>query len=257
MSRLMMNALITAVLSMSMISCAVAQEKEPATKPAVKAPPGKPWEAAVKLDKEGNPNEGFLKMHDSFLKRGQSEVGLLLLGDSITRGWDKAGKDYEHAFGAYKPANFGIGGDRTEHVLWRIANGELDNIKPKVVMLMIGTNNFSAKPEDITQGVTAVVDAIKAKLPETKILLLAIFPRGEDPAKPNVANGRRKLNDINADLAKLDDGKQVKYLDIGQVFLDDKGVITKEIMPDALHPTPAGYKLWADAVKPAIDEMMK
>lgn len=233
-------------------SRAPAPTSAPSTRPAQMA-----WVPAPKLDRDGKISEGFLRQHESFLKRAEREVGLLLLGDSITRGWDKAPDEYKRVFGPYNPANFGIGGDRTEHVLWRIENGELDKIRPKVVMLMIGTNNIGNKAEDITRGVTAVVDAIKAKLPQTKILLLGIFPRGDDPAKPAVASGRKKIDGVNANLAKLADGKQVRYLDIGHVFLDEKGVIPKEIMPDALHPTPAGYKRWADAVKPVIDEMMK
>jgi lysophospholipase L1-like esterase len=260
------SRVIRASALLAALACAPAfAQNAPAPAPAT-APTGKPipksvpWEPSVKYDKDGSPSAGFLKQHESFLARGKSgPVGLLLLGDSITAGWGKAKDEYNRGFGDYQPANFGIGGDRTEHVLWRIANGELDNVHPKVVMLMIGTNNSGGSDAAaITKGVTAVVEAIRAKLPDTKILLLGIFPRGADPADPKVAAIRKKLADVNAELAKLDDGgAHVKYLDIGDKFLDDKGAITKEIMPDALHPTPAGYKIWVDAVKPTLDEMMK
>jgi lysophospholipase L1-like esterase len=218
-----------------------------------------PWEPAPKRNKDGDIDAGFLKTHRKFLDRAEGgDVGLLLLGDSITAGWDSARDDYDEAFDAHRPANFGIGGDRTEHVLWRIANGELDHIRPRVVMLMIGTNNISnPRPEHVARGVTAVVDAIREKLPESKILLLGIFPRGSDPADPKVAALRRKIADINAVLAGLDDGRRVKFLDIGEKFLDADSVLSKSVSHDALHLTRTGYKIWAAAVKPTLDAMMK
>ena len=150
-------------------------------------------------------------------------------------------------------ANFGIGGDRTQHVLWRIQEGELDGIKPKVVVLMIGTNNSGSPAEEITKGVKAIVDQIHAKLPESKLLLLGIFPRS-----PKASDGARaKLQAVNAELAKLDDGKQTRYLEIWKQFLTDDGELTKDIMPDALHPNEKGYKIWADTMQPLLDEMMK
>jgi len=143
-------------------------------------------------------------------------VDFLLLGDSITDGWrGKAKKIYDEKFGPLKPANFGIGGDRTQHVLWRLKNGELEGITPKLVMLMIGTNNAGDSADDVAAGITAIVKEIQGKSPTTKILLLGIFPRGE---KPNA--GREKNDKVNAIVAKLDDGgKTVKYLDIGAKFL--------------------------------------
>src|SRR5262249_31376212 len=150
---------------------------------------------------------------------------------------------------------FGIGGDRTQHVLWRLQNGELDGIKPKVVMLMIGTNNMGSNSvEEIADGIKAIVQEIKKQTPETKVLLLGIFPRSPK-AEDSV---RTKIKDVNKIVAKLDDdGKSVRYLDIGDKFLEKDGSLSKEIMPDYLHLSPDGYKIWADAVLPPITEMLK
>ena len=205
--------------------------------------------------RDGEPDAGFIKTHEGYVAIAKAGgVDVLFLGDSITAGWRGAGKDvWEKSFAAYKTANFGIGGDRTQHVLWRITNGELDGIKPKVVVLMIGTNNSGGDDADgITKGVTAIVKAIHAKSPSTKILLLAIFPRGE---KPNPQ--REKLTKVNEAIAKLDDGKSVHYLDIGGKFLAADGMLTKDIMPDFLHLSKAGYQIWADAITPKLAELTK
>jgi lysophospholipase L1-like esterase len=210
---------------------------------------------APKYEKDGKtPQKGFIAKHESFLEIAKKgDVGVVFLGDSITQGWGGAGKEVWHKeYEPLKAANFGIGGDRTEHVLWRIANGELDGIKPKALVLMIGTNNSGRdSAEDIAAGVTAIVKAVREKLPETKVLLLAIFPHGE---KPNPQ--REKIAKANEIIAKLDDGKHVKYLDIGPKFLGEGGVLSKDIMPDFLHLSPKGYAIWADAIGPTLKELM-
>jgi lysophospholipase L1-like esterase len=201
------------------------------------------------------PDQGWLKRHDGFVaiaKKG--DIDVLFLGDSITDGWrGKAGKSvWDKAFGNLKPANFGIGGDRTEHVLWRIKNGELSGITPKVAVLMIGTNNTGSESADqIADGVTAIVKTIRDKSPTTKILLLAVFPRGK--VIPNVGN--TKIISINKTIAKLDDGSNVKFLDIGEKFMKD-GQIPANIMYDYLHLTEAGYQIWADAITPTLTQML-
>jgi lysophospholipase L1-like esterase len=208
-------------------------------------------------------DKGWEKRHDGFVAMAKKgDIDLLFLGDSITDAWGGeghgggGGKIFEKEFLPLKAANFGIGGDRTQHVLWRLQNGELDGIKPKVVMLMIGTNNSNGKDntaEEIADGVKAIVAEIQKKSPDTKVLLLGIFPRGE---KPNPQ--RDKLKAVNEIISKLDDGgKKVKYLDIGAKFMDKDGVISKEIMPDFLHLTPKGYEIWAEAVKGPIMDLMK
>ena len=159
--------------------------------PAIKLPPQPPDVPAIKLAADGTPNAGFLASHERFLKIAkEGQAQLLFLGDSITAGWGGNGKViWAQTFGAWEPANFGIGGDRTQHVLWRIQNGELDGLKPKAAVVMIGTNNVgSDDAEGIARGITKIVETIREKTPGSKILLLAVFPRGE---KPNA--GREKL----------------------------------------------------------------
>jgi lysophospholipase L1-like esterase len=222
-------------------------KKNPATTPA------------VRLDKKGEQDAGWLKRHDGFVaiaKKGGVDV--LFLGDSITDGWrGKNGKAvWDKTFGDLKAANFGIGGDRTQHVLWRIQNGELDGIKPKVAMLMIGTNNTgNDSAEQIADGVKAIVKTVHEKSPDTKVLLLAVFPRGnKDTFEFTPQNA--KITEINKIIAKLDDGgKTVKYLDIGSKFLKDSK-LSKDIMPDALHLSEPGYQIWADAVNPTLRDMV-
>src|SRR5262245_25399640 len=170
--------------------------------------------------------------HDRFVqiaKRG--DVDVLFLGDSITDAWGGEGHGrapgsalFEKEFVPLKAANFGIGGDRTQHVLWRLQNGELEGIQPKVVMLMIGTNNAgSNSEEEIADGITAIVKEIHKRSPKTKVLLLGVFPRNEKADNPI----RQKLNKVNEIISKLDDGgKTVKYLDIGPKFLKEDGTLT-------------------------------
>ena len=237
-----------------------AQTAAPAIKPAAPAvvmPPQPPDVPAEKYGKDGKINPGFIASHEKFVNIAkQGKAQLVFLGDSITAGWAGNGKEvWAKAFTQYTPANFGIGGDRTQHVLWRIQNGELEIIKPKAVVLMIGTNNSgSDSAEGIAKGVTVIVETIRAKQPQAKILLLAVFPRGEK-ASPNP--GRDKLKQVNSLIAKLDDGKNVFFLDIGDKFMQPDGSLTKEIMPDFLHLSPAGYQIWADAIGPKLAELMK
>jgi lysophospholipase L1-like esterase len=220
-------------------------------------PPQPPDVAAPKLGPDGKPNEGFIKAHENFVKIAkEGKTQLLFLGDSITAGWGSKKAIWDKAFGAYSPANFGIGGDRTQHVLWRIENGELDGIKPNAAVIMIGTNNSGSDPaEGIAKGVTKIVETVHAKSPATKILLLAVFPRG---TKPDGAFGpqQEKLKQVNAIIAKLHDGKTVHFLDIGDKFLTD-GVLKAEIMPDFLHLSEKGYQIWADAIAAKLAELMK
>jgi lysophospholipase L1-like esterase len=228
----------------------------PATKPASTRPAPQPADvAAVKTGKGGVPQARFMQLHESFLKRGKAgKIGVLFLGDSITEGWSTRGKDvWEKTYASLDPANFGIGGDQTQHVLWRIENGELDGISPKVLVLMIGTNNIGYPVEDIVKGDLKIVDEIHQKLPGTKLLVLGIFPRGKDATDPR----RAKIKAVNAELAKLDDGSKTRYLDFGDKFLAPDGSITKDIMADYLHPSAKGYQIWADAMQPLLDEMMK
>jgi lysophospholipase L1-like esterase len=227
-------------------------------KPAVVMPPQKAWVAAQKFGKDGKVNPGFLAAHEKYVAQAkEGKARLVFLGDSITAGWTRQPAIWEKAFGAYDPVNFGIGGDRTQHVLWRIENGELEVIKPKAVVLMIGTNNAGAdSAEDIAKGITAIVDTIKAKQPQAKILLLAVFPRGEKPTG-KMGAAHEKMKQVNAAIAKLDDGKTVHYLDIGGKFPVVDGNLSAAVMPDFVHLSESGYQIWADAIGPKLAELMK
>lgn len=244
----------------------VAAEPSPSVQPAPPAPAtlpapdkGPPDVAKLRMvDESGEPTKQFLeRYHEPFLKRGkEGPIGVLFIGDSITAGWLSAGKEvWNKYYGEYSPANFGVGGDRTQGVLWRIEHGELDGISPKVVVLLIGVNN-GGDPA-VVRGVKKVVEEIRAKLPNSKILLLGIFPRGNDPANPPWnARARTFTAGVNKELATLDDGKNIRFLDIGDKFLDAQGFISKEIMPDGLHLGPAGYQIWADSMQPLLNEML-
>ncbi len=232
----------------------------------VKVEPTAAFDASTGIAKTGKARDRFLQLHESFLKRAQAgPVGLLFLGDSITFQWAKqAPAVWEKYYGQYQPANFGIGADLTQHVIWRIENGELDHIDPKVVVLLIGTNNTSTHTaEQILAANTKIVNLIRAKLPQTKVLVMGIFPRGpRSPDKNGVmrddgATRMAIINKVNEGLAKLDDGKNVRFLNINSVFLGPDGKIPNAIMPDQLHPNEQGYKLWAEAMQPLLSEMLQ
>jgi len=186
----------------------------------------------------------------------QGDVDLVMLGDSITQGWEEAGRNVWQSYYAQRKAiNLGFGGDRTENVLWRLQHGEVDGLSPKAVVLMIGTNNTGHRMEDpktTAKGVRAIVDELRERLPEANILLLAVFPREETPDAP-----MRKLNrQLNRILAGFADGKQVFFLDLNEAFLDEQGRLSREIMPDLLHPNEKGYRIWAEAMEPSLQKLL-
>jgi len=188
------------------------------------------------------------------IKKG--DVDLLMIGDSITHGWEHVGRAvWDKYYKARKAVNLGYSSDRTEHVIWRLQNGEVDGISPKLAVIMIGTNNTGQcrDPADHTvQGVKAILAESRKRLPKTKILLLAIFPRQATPDAP-----LRKLNDqVNKAIAGFADNKTVFFLDINRKFLDDKGVLPRSIMGDLLHPGPKGYEIWAKAMEPMVKKLM-
>jgi lysophospholipase L1-like esterase len=237
---------------------------QPATEPSTRPVPQHADIAAPKPGGRAAPIQPqFAQKHESFVARAkQGNIDLLFEGDSITEGWGTRGKEvWDKYYGNLNAANFGIGGDQTQHVLWRIENGELENISPKVCVLMIGTNNTSTNPpEEVAHGVELIVKTIRTKLPNTKVLLLAIFPRNRHANEQMRANEEirmQEINQINPMLAKLDDGRMVRYLNINAKFLAEDGKVHEEIMVDLLHPTAKGYVIWAEAMKPLLDEMMK
>jgi len=215
------------------------------------------------------PHPGKENSHESFNEISkQGEAQLVFLGDSITAGWNGKGKAaWTQYWAPIKSANFGIGGDRTEHILWRLENGNYDGLKPKLTVLMIGTNNtghegrpmaehggavYTSSAEETAEGVTAIVEMLQQKQPQMKILLLAIFPRGADS---NDAK-RQKNEKANQIIAQLADDKKVYFMDINDKFLEEDGTLSKEIMPDLLHPNTGGYEIWSKAIQGKVKELM-
>ena len=214
---------------------------------------------------------GTEKRHESFneiSKKGEAQ--LVFLGDSITHGFDnKNGKAvWEKYWAPLKAANFGIGGDRTEHVLWRLEHGNFDGLKPKEIVLMIGTNNtghqgrpqkelngavYECTAAQTAEGIKAIIAKLQQKCPDAKILVLAIFPRG-----PNKDDKFRQQNEAtNAIIKGFADDKKVFFMDIGAKFLEADGTLSKSIMPDLLHPNEKGYQIWAEAIEAKVKELLK
>ena len=196
------------------------------------------------------------KRHASMNQKAKKPHDLLFIGDSITQGWEGSGKGtWDKFYGNRKTLNLGISGDRTEHVIWRLNNGNLKNQKKaKVAVIMIGTNNTGHKlqdPTEVKDGIGRIISTVRARCPQAKILLLSIFPRGVNPDDP-----KRKNNvEINELVSKFHNGERIHYLDISDKFLTKEGVLTKEIMPDALHPKQKGYEIWAEAIEPKLKEL--
>ena len=182
------------------------------------------------------------------LQGSSQPIDIVFLGDSITHAWEVEGEEYwQQHFAHRKALNLGYAGDRTEHLLWRILNGEINSLSPKWVVLLIGTNNAGHRhdtPQEIAAGVKVILDELKQRLPSSKILLMAIFPRSRNKSK----RMRKRVDSTNTLIKEYSDGKQVLWLDINHHFLTDEGVLLESVMPDLLHPNAAQYYLWAKAV---------
>lgn len=201
----------------------------------------------------------WLPRHKSKIieKNNMASVNLIFLGDSITHAWENKGKEVWQQY--YQPRNtlnLGFSGDRTEHVIWRLQNGAVDNISPKLLVLMIGTNNvghFNESSELTAQGIKTIISVLNKKLPTTKILLLAIFPRGETST-----DSKRNINNkTNTIIKTFADNKHIFFLDINHLFLDQHGNIDVSIMNDYLHPNADQYLKWAQAIEPELVRLLK
>ncbi len=199
-------------------------------------------------------NANWMARHQAMNDRAkQGHVDLIYVGDSIVELYDKQGKDtWDRYYAPRNALNLGISGDRTEHVLWRLDHGNIDGISPRLAIVMIGQNNGSHNTaEEIGAGVTAVVQKIRAKLPTTKILILAIFSRREKPTEERDVLAKASLIS-----AKLADNKTIFYMDITKIFLRPDGSIPAELMPDFEHPSEKGYRIWAEAIELKVAELM-
>lgn len=196
--------------------------------------------------------------HSSFNERVKelgSKADLIFIGDSITQGWESQGREvWEKQFSKHNAINLGIGGDRTQHVLWRFDNGNLDGLNPRVAVVMIGTNNSNGEDNSVDQiadGVTQIVKVLRQRLPNTQILLTSIFPRGENP-NPQ----RGKILQVNQILQKLAEDSHVDWVDFGHRYVTAKGTIPRDLMPDFLHLSPEAYGMWASALEPYLDKYL-
>ena len=208
-------------------------------------------------DKPWFSGSDWLAHHAELLARRDRlhDTQLVFLGDSITAGWLTDGRAaWERYFAHYNPLNLGISGDETSHVLWRIEHGELDGITPRVVVLLIGTNdigNSGQSGEDAAKGVRCIVQKIRASLPATRILLLAVFPRDEQPH----TKFRREIHALNAGIFTLHDGRTVYYLDLSSTFLNADGSLPRDLFPDTLHLSAKAYEMWAKAMMPTLRQL--
>ena len=216
----------------------------------------KPWVAARGYFRSAP--EAWRGMHEANLRRArEGGIDLLFLGDSITQGWQSAGRAvWEPRLAPFKAANFGISGDSTRQLLYRIEHGEVEGLRPKVVVLMIGTNNlygdFNAGTDsEVVKGIRAVVGQLRERLPGSRLLLLGILPRENRHFGQRIAN-------INAALRELDDGMGLRFLDLTPHFQVAPGRVVEELYePDTVHLRAAGYEVWADAMKGLLDGMMR
>jgi lysophospholipase L1-like esterase len=253
MSRFSFVMLLSGILA----APAGALEAPPAGDPrSTPLPAGKPWIPGwCRWDWRA----GWIAQHEGFLattRARRGEITAVFYGDSLTQGWGGEAKDlFAERYGSRGAVNYGIGGDSTRQLLWRIAHGEVDGLTPKVVVLRIGTNNLyddanGGSDEEIARGIDSVVALLRDKLPRSRILLLGLLPRQNEWFCGRVAR-------INALIAKLDDGKAVRYLDMSARFASAPGKVIPDLYhQDQLHLSAKGYQVWADSMQPLFDELM-
>ncbi len=199
----------------------------------------------------------FARQAEKIGEMAKGDIDLLMVGDSITHNFEGIGKKvWEKNFKPLKAINLGFGGDRTNHVLWRLDHLPKLKKAPKAAVVMIGTNNIcwgSDHPKETSVGVQTIAKKLHSMYPEMKVLVLGVFPRRRQLTHPH----RKEINELNSYLPGLLKGiKNVSYLDIGPKFLDDKGFLSKEMMPDTTHPSEKGHEIWAEAIMPVLKKMM-
>lgn len=236
---------------------------------SVQMPVGKP-ESADKPAPRADRNS--MLAHSELLEKAkQGRIDVYFEGDSITRRWGTSDEQYQHFlrnwqenFFGWNAANFGWGGDRTQNILWRLNNGELDNVKPKIIVLLAGTNNVGnnspqgegnpgndPRVSDVTRGIKAVLDVCSRKAPSATIVLMGIFPRNDNMLVMPI------INEINQRIAKFADRKKIRYLNINDKLADNDGRLLEGMVnKDGLHLDLKGYQVWADALKPIFIELL-
>lgn len=193
----------------------------------------------------------FNRFEDNANKLKDGPYEMIWDGDSITDNWQTGGKAVWAAhFGSIKTVDFAIGGDQIQHVLWRVQHGELDGQDPKLIMLLIGTNNIGQNPADVAAGIKLLIGEYETRCPHAQVLLLAVFPRGP---KPNDA-GRDWIAKLNSIISGYASDARVTYLDFGAQFLQPDGTMSPDMMGDYLHPGAKGYEIWANAITPVVSK---
>jgi lysophospholipase L1-like esterase len=230
---------------------------------AVQNPPSAAIQAAGPADRPAPRTDQNSQIAHTELvaKAKQGRIDVYFLGDSITRRWGALDypdflANWNTNFFGWNAANFGWGADRVQNILWRIENGELDGVRPKIIVLLAGTNNVGAQPggddkiADITRGLQAIVDSCRRRAPGATIVLTAIFPRNDNMAVLPEIDG------INANLARIADGTSIRFVNVNDRLADANGVLLDGMSADRLHPTLKAYQIWADALKPIFTELL-
>jgi len=247
---------IAAVAAAALLSVAAPALGVPA-QPPLPSPlptfsPGPPW---VPQPRPGKGMRRWLEHHEQYVARAhQGKIDVLFIGDSTVERFVTIGKAvWDERYAPLNAANFGISGDRTQFVLWRLQHGELQGIEPKLVVLEIGTNNVeTARPASIVYAIGQIVAYVQQTLPDTKVLVIGLLPRGVSATN----SFRPKITEVNRALASLAMRKNVSFIDVGASLLDTDGTLSPAVMPDGLHPSAYGYQLWADAMEPVVDSLL-
>jgi lysophospholipase L1-like esterase len=226
-------------------------------------PPQGTWRADVPMQRTDS--NSMLAHRQLLAKRTQGKIDVYFMGNSIARRWGATDypdflANWRANFFGWNAADFGWGADRIENMLWRIENGELDDVNPKVIVLLAGANNVGSRPggeekiADITRGLRALLDLCRRKAPNATIILTGIFPRNGDGADRLAVIP--EINRINENVARFADGKSVRYININDKLADKDGRLFDGMTVDNLHPTVQGYQIWADALKPILRELL-
>jgi lysophospholipase L1-like esterase len=234
-----------ALVAIALLGCPAADSAgQGATDPAPTPPP-------LTSIPRARTDAAFVQRHAEINALAERDrIELVFLGDSITQRWESTGRFvWSQRYAERGAANFGINGDRSQHVLWRIENGNFDGVHPRGIVLLIGTNNtHEASDAEIVRGVQTIVDALHARLPTTRILVLGLFPKHQDADAPI----RARIAAINAGLALMAVRPGVEFVDLGGAFLEPNGSLSRDVMPDGLHLSARGYTIWADALEPSL-----
>jgi lysophospholipase L1-like esterase len=219
---------------------------------------------SLREDYSPEQTEQWMKRHQRHKARArEGRIDVLFVGDSITEGWSGSGaKAWQHHFASLRAAHFGSSGDRTQQVLWRLQQGELEGLSPQGIVLLIGTNNLDPglgterptpanTPVQIVAGVQAICRLIQQQHPSARILLLGLLPRGAAGSRY-----RQEVPEVNRGLTALADGSRIAFLDVGHLFLKTTDEIPPEMMPDGLHLSESGYFAFATALRPVIDSLL-